>query len=130
MPFSANVTITNTGKNTISNRLVANTAPVPKYIGIGTGATSAARGALPTDTALSTEVETRATGTQSIETQTTTGDTYTVVGTITASSTRAVDEAAIFDATSSGNTFVSATFNPVNLSSGDSIQLTLKSKFQ
>ncbi len=130
MAFSANVSITNKGKNTISNRLVGNVAPVPKYIGIGVGATGAARTAGPTDIALSTEVESRATGTASIETQTTTGDTYTLVGTVNATSARAVDEAIIFDASSSGNSFVSATFNPVNLNNGDSIQLTIKTKFQ
>lgn len=130
MAFGANTTISNTGKAIITNRLIANTQPLAQFIGIGVGATGAARTAAPTDTALSSEVEIRQTATISQQTTDTTGDTFQAVVTITATGARAVDEAMIFDKSSSGNAFVSATFNPVNLSSGDSIQLTIKTKFQ
>jgi hypothetical protein len=58
-----------------------------------------------------------------------TNDTYQVVGTITATATRAVDEAGTFDASSAGNMDTSFTFAVVNLSLGDSLQLTVKKVF-
>jgi hypothetical protein len=93
---------------------------------MGVGATGAARTAVVADTALSTEVETRVTGTESTPTTSVTGDTYQVVGTITATATRLVDEAATFDASTVGNIGISATFAVISLSSGDSLQLTMK----
>ena len=102
----------------------------PKYIAIGTGATGAARTAAVGDTALSTEVESRATGTSSIVTTSVTGDTYQVVGTVSITANRAIDEAATFDTStgSSGNIGVSATMSVINLGNGDSIQLTFKAQ--
>src|SRR4051812_33258338 len=100
----------------------------PKFVGIGVGATGAARTAVIGDTALSTAVESRTSGTESIVTTTATGDTYQVVGTVTATATRAVDEAGLFDASTVGNMFLSATFPVVNLASGDSLQLTAQAK--
>lgn len=127
MPFGAATVSTNSLKRTLADRLQTTpTRNPPKFIGIGTGATTAARTAAAADTALSTEVETRATGTESTVTTTNTGDTYQLVGTVTATSARAVDEAASFDASSAGNIGVSATMAVVNLAIGDSIQLTVK----
>ena len=78
------------------------------------------------DTALSTEVETRAVGTESTVTTTNTGDTYQVTGTQTATAGRAVDEFGLFDALTSGNMGLSGTQNVVALVSGDSIAWTIK----
>lgn len=100
----------------------------PKFCAMGTGATGAARTAVNADTALSTEVETRTSGTESVTTTTVTNDTYQVVGTITATSGRSVDEAGLFDAVSTGNMFTSATLNVITLVSGDSIQWTWQVK--
>lgn len=131
MPFGAGTVITNVGKGICAKRLVGATPSQaePKYVAIGTGATGAARTAAVGDTALSTEVETRATGTNSTVTTSQTNDTYQVVGTVTATTARAVDEAGIFDASSAGNMFFSATFSVVNLANGDSLQLTAKTQF-
>lgn len=130
MPFGTATVLTNSGKRTSADRQQTTPTRNPlKYIAIGTGATGAGRTAAAADTALSTEVETRAAGTESIVTTTATSDTYQVVGTITATSSRAVDEAATFDASSTGNIGVSATFPVVNLSNGDSIQLTVKTQY-
>lgn len=127
MPFGAATVSTNSLKRTLADRLQTTpTRNAPKFVAMGTGATAAARTAAVADTALSTEVETRATGTESTVTTTVTGDTYQVVGTITATSARAVDEAATFDASTVGNIGVSATFAVINLASGDSLQLTVK----
>lgn len=130
MAFGANTTVTVSGREAINRRLLSNTAALPIFIGIGTGAETAARTADPADTALSTEVETRATGTATIQTTGTANDTYQVVGQITATATRSIDEAGLFDLSSSGNLTVSATFAEINLNSGDSLQLTFKQQLQ
>lgn len=129
MAFGVATVLTNKGKALFADR--ARTSPgtyttSPKYIGIGTGATGAARTAVAADTALTTEVETRASGTESTQTTSQTGDTYQSLGTVSITGTRAVDESGLFDASSSGNLITSATLNVINLLSGDSLQLTWK----
>lgn len=127
MPFGVATVVTNVGKATTANRLQTTpTRNPPKFVAMGVGATGAARTAAAGDTALSTEVETRATGTESIVTTTQTNDTYQVVGTITATAGRSVDEGGLFDASTVGNMMTSATFNVITLVSGDSIQFTWK----
>lgn len=132
MPFGTATVLTNVGKGITAKRMLG-TSPSqaePKYLGIGTGATSAARTAAAGDTALSTEVETRSgTNAGTTVTTTNTNDTYQVVQTITASATRAVDEAGLFDASSTGNMYMSATFPVINLASGDSLQITAKVQY-
>lgn len=119
--------VTTSGKATAANRLQTTpTRNPPKFIAIGTGATGAARTAVAADTALSTEVETRATGTESIVTVTAANDAYQTQGTITATGARSVDEAGTFDASTVGNIDISATFGVITLASGDSLQLTFK----
>lgn len=130
MPFAVATAFTNSGKRTAADRMQTTPTRNPlKFIGIGTGATAAARTAAAADTALSTEVETRATGTESTVTTTATGDTYQTVGTITATAGRAIDEAATFDASSAGNMGISATMNVINLVTNDQLQLTMKVQF-
>jgi hypothetical protein len=130
MSFGVATVVTNVGYGVTAKRLSGGGAPTqtePKNLAIGVGATGAARTAGVGDTALSSEAESRS-GTNSGTVQTTSvaNDTYQVIQTITATGSRAVDEAGLFDtATSnSGSMFASATFNVVNLNSGDSIQLT------
>lgn len=129
MAFGTATVVTNKGKAMLADRL--RTSPgtyttSPKFCAMGTGATGAARTAVAGDTALSTEVETRTSGTESTVTTTQTGDTYQVTGTVTATTTRAIDEAGLFDASSTGNMGTSATFSVVNLNNGDSIAFTWK----
>lgn len=129
MAFGVATVLTNKGKALFADR--ARTTPgtyttSPKFIGIGTGATGAARTAVAADTALTTEVETRASGTESTVTTTQTGDTYQSQGTVSITATRAVDESGLFDASSAGNMATSATLNVINLLNGDSLQLTWK----
>lgn len=129
MPFGTATVITNIGKAMLADRLRTTPATYtasPKFVGIGVGATGATRTAAVGDTALSTAVETRTSGTESVQTTSVTGDTYQSVGTVTATATRAVDEAGLFDASTSGNLFLSATFAVVNLANGDSLQITAK----
>ncbi len=129
MAFGTATVVTTIGKAIIADRI--RTTPgtyttSPKYCAMGTGATGAARTAVVGNTALTTEVETRTSGTESVVTTTTTGDTYQSVGIITATTARSVDEAGLFDASSSGNMFTSATFAVISLSNGDSISFTHK----
>lgn len=127
MPFGTATVLTDIGKKIFADRV--RTTPgtysnSPKFVAIGVGATGAGRTAAAGDTALSSEQESRTSGTESVATTSIANDTYQVQGTVTATGARAVDEAGLFDASSVGNMFTSATFPVVNLASGDSIQLT------
>lgn len=115
---------TTAGRAIVTNR-IKGSGTEPNYVAIGTGAGTAAN----TDTTLFTEVETRTAGTSTQQTTTTTNDTYQVIGTITATATRAVTNAGLFDASSSGNLLMKGDFSTINLASGDSIQLTQKLSF-
>lgn len=129
MPFGTATVVTKSGYSIIANRIQTTpTLNAPRYVAIGVGATGAARTAANTDTALSSEVETRATGIESQTTTTETGDTYQVVGVVTATAGRNVDEAGLFTASSGPTMFLSATFTIVPLSINDSLQLTCKVK--
>jgi hypothetical protein len=120
----ANV-LTNAGKAIITNRLKGS-GTEPNFVTWGTGAGTAAA----TDTTLFTEsAEARVAGTSTQATTTTTNDSYQVVGTITASATRAITNAGLFDTSSAGNLFVKGDFATINLVSGDSIQFTIKVVF-
>lgn len=116
--------LVNKGKDIIVDRILG-TGTEPKYVGIGTGAGTTAAA----DTTLFTEVETRATGTGSKVTTTTTNDTHRVVGTVSITTTRAITNAGVFDASTSGNLYVKAEFSTINLVSGDSLQLTFNCQF-
>lgn len=114
----------NTGKAITTNRLKG-AGTEPNFVGIGTGAGTAAI----TDTTLFTEVETRVAGTSTQVTTTTTNDSYNVVGTITATGARAVTNAGLLDALTVGNLFVKGDFTVINLAIADSIQITAKIVF-
>lgn len=116
--------LTNAGKAIVTNRLKGS-GTEPLHVAMGTGAGTAAI----TDTTLFTEVETRTAGTSTQQTTTVTNDTYQVVGTVTATATRAVTNAGLFDASSAGNLFMKGDFATINLASGDSIQFTMRVAF-
>lgn len=131
MPFGAATVVTNIGRAMLIDRVKTTPSTYsnpPKYAAMGVGATGAARTAAKTDTALSTEVESRVSGAESVITTTTTGDTYQNVATITAASARSVDEFGLFDAAAVGNMFFSATLNVISLNPGDGIQFTAKAQ--
>lgn len=98
-----------------------------KYVGWGTGS-----GQDVTATNLATAAsESRVDGTSSVQTTTTTGDTYRVTATLTAGGTRAITEVGVFDAAGSGNPpsggnlGIYGDFSVINLESGDSIAFTI-----
>ena len=117
--------LVNTGKAIVTNYLAGGAATQPKYVGWGTGAGTTAA----TDTTLFTEIGSRTTGTATQQTTSTTNDTYQVIGTLTASGSVTITNAGLFDASTSGNLFVKGDFSTINLTSGDSIQFTVKTQF-
>lgn len=130
MAFGVATVVTNLGKAIFADRVRTSPATYttsPKFVAAGVGATGATRTALAADTALSSELaEGRTSGTESTVTVTNTGDAYQVTGTVTATGTRACDEGGLFDASSTGHMFASATYNVISLVTGDSIAFTWK----
>jgi hypothetical protein len=88
-----------------------------KYHAMGTTGGSEAAG----DIALSAEVETRGTGTQ---TEGATANIYKSVGTVTATTTRAIVEHGLFSASSGVTLMDRSVFTTINLASADSIEFT------
>jgi hypothetical protein len=133
VPFGTNSVLTDRGKAMVADRI--RTTPATYTARRSTLRSEPARLARDPHRcshrhrALSTEVETRTSGTESVQTGSVTGDTFRVVGTVTATGTRAVDEAGLFDASSTGNMFDSFTFPVVSLASGDSLTLTINTRF-
>lgn len=124
MPFDTATVVTNAGKAIVTN-LLAGAGSVPKWLGVGTGATSAARTAVAADTALSSQSGSRVgTNNPTRTTTTVSNDTWNISQTFTAGSTVALDEAGIFDASTSGNMFISATFGVVTLEANDTLTAT------
>ena len=116
--------ITDVGLGLVTALLAASSH---KYLAWGTDDDPAAAVG---DTDLNAEsAEGRTSGTQSQQTTTTSNDTYRVVGTITATDTRAIVEAGIFSADSGGSLLARSTFAVANLSTGDSIAFTCNIKF-
>jgi hypothetical protein len=119
------IVLTNSGKGIITNRLKG-AGTEPNWLSWGTGAGVAD----PTDTTLFSESsETRVAGTSSRQTSTDTNDTYQVVGTLTATASRAITNAGLWDLVSGGNLFIKGDFATINLAQNDSIQFTVKAVF-
>lgn len=97
---------------------IDNNGNTPFYIAWGTGTTGAAKG----DTALETEsAEARTLATKSQPS----ADINRFVGTIVATGTRAITEAGVLTASSSGTLIIRSVFSAINLVSGDSIAFTI-----
>lgn len=92
--------VTRKGKDILSGRLIGSTPTQAEPKIVTWGLNPAALTAAATDVAMFDEsAEVRTTGTSSQVTTTTTDDTYQVVGTITATSSRAITEFGAFDST-------------------------------
>jgi hypothetical protein len=122
------------GKAIVSGRMIGATPSQAeaKFIGIGSGAGTAAVG----DTTLFTEFTTgtwtgyaRVTGTLTQQTTTLTNDTYRCVGTFTAPAAEAVTNAGLFDALTTGNLLIKGDFATVNLALNDTLTLTFNLQF-
>ena len=113
--------VTDTGLAEIANVMTGSGTP-PSHVGAGTGTTAA----LVTDTTLETEVSTRGATVDTRTTTSTTNDTSQHVGTVSFSSSLAITEAGLFNASSSGTMFVRDVFAAINVGNGDSIQFTFQ----
>lgn len=118
------------GKALIAGRLNGSGAPaVADYIAVGTGTNAFAAG----DTALQTETSgsglTRAQGTVSLVTTTTTNDTAQVLKSFTVTGTVAVTESGVFNASSVGTLLCRQVFSAINVVNGDTLQITWKVAF-
>lgn len=122
------VYVVNNGLGLVTAALAAS---AHKYVAWGTGVTAATVTDTTMQTAAAPTATTAETGTQTQQTTTTTNDTYQVVATITAGGTLAITEVGILNqATLSGATmYLRGTFSAINVSSGDSIQFTIKTVF-
>ena len=117
--------VTNSGLAIVTNRMIGS-GTEPKFAAMGTGTTAPAT----TDTTLGTEVETRSgTNAGTRTTTTATNDTNQWQQTQSITSGRAITEAGLFDASSTGNMLCRGTFAAINLVSGESIQWTWKVVF-
>ncbi len=118
--------VTNTGKGVITGRFLSAAAPLALYIGWGTGNGEASQ----TDTTLFNESnEARAAAAVSQFTTTTTSDTVQAIATLQATANRAITNAGLFDALTSGNMIMKGNFSAVNLNNGDSIAFTMRIQF-
>ena len=131
MAFGTGQVLTNAVRAILTNRIIG-AGTEPKFCAMGYGATGAARTAAAADTALSTETgDTRSSTGGTRVTGSVANDTHQVTGTVTlaGATSRAIDEAAVFDAITTGNMYLSATFSVINLNQNDSIAFTWQLKF-
>jgi len=104
------------GKQVIAARLIGNTIAIPSHMAVGTDATAAATG----QTALGGEL-----GRVVFDSTARTSNVLTYVATFPAGTgTGALTEAAILNASSTGNMLCRTTFSTVNKAAGDTIVIT------
>ncbi len=109
------------GREITANR-VKGLGTEPKYVAWGTSDANLN----DNNTALDAEApESRAEGVSSIVNDTY----YQVVGTLTATATRAIKEAGLFDAATGGNLYIRGTFGVINLDADDSVQFTIQGRY-
>ena len=123
--------ITVDGRNEVAELIgtdTTSTATAFDYIGVGTGTTTETTA----DTALETEITenglTRAASTGTVVTTTTTGDTFQLAHTFSPTSSYAVTEAGVLNASSAGELLCHKTFSAINVTDGDSLAVTWKIK--
>lgn len=120
--------LTNNGEEWVSERIAgvqgAGTNNVASnagtHVGVGTGTTTPVKG----DTALVTEVETRA-ATSVTTTGTGAANKYQATATVAIGATRAIAEVGLFSASTSGVMFVRCVHDVLNVVNGDSIAYTI-----
>jgi hypothetical protein len=116
--------LTNNGEDWAAQRLAGTGAlstNAGSHGGFGTGATAPAKA----DTALVTEVDTPRASTSVSVTGSGATAKYQAIWTNTATTTRAIQEAGLFSASTAGTMFTRHTFTTINLAVNDAIQFTL-----
>ena len=121
------IVVVDGGMAIVTNRL-RDSGTTPLFIEWGIGAVTAAAA----NTALGSAGahESRTAGAMTQQDTNVTNDTFQVVGTITCvTGAKAITEAGLFDASTSGNMFLRGTFSAINVSVADSIEFTIKAAF-
>lgn len=113
--------VVNTGIAQVAGLINGTATGEFSYIAIGSGTTAPSA----TDTALQNELA-RGDATESRVTTDTTNDTAQWVYTFTATSSWAVSEAGVFNASSGGTMLNRVTFSTINLAQNDQLQVTFK----
>lgn len=121
--------ITNVGKATVAALIGADTQSgynTFDYIAIGTGTTPPSA----TDTSLQNEIQ-RAAAVGSLTTTSTTNDTLQLVkDAFTFSDNYAITEVGVFNASSNGTMLSRSTFAAINVTSSDTLKVTVKIQVQ
>lgn len=124
--WSVDNMVVNGGLGLITARLGASAEAVANYLAVGTSSTAVAA----SQTALVAEITDsglgRATGTISQQTTTTTNDTYQITKTWTVSGTKTIEEAGVFNASSSGTMLSRVLTTSKTVYSGDTFTDTYK----
>lgn len=117
--------VTNAGFAGIASRINGSGAEAAAtYLAVGTGTTAAAAGNTTLETEITDSGLSRANATASRTTTTQTNDTATLVHTFSVTGTKAVTEAGVLNAASSGVLFARSVFAAVNVANGDTLQVT------
>jgi len=119
--------VTNAGLAEVCGLIASDiTATAFDYLAIGIGTTAITAG----DTTLGSEITggggARAAATSTVDTSTPTQPYAQFVNTFSFTGTYAVTEAGVFNASSGGDMLAAQTFSAVNVSSGDSLNITYK----
>lgn len=112
--------ITDAGLAINSNRVSGVGGSVPRFVGWGTGAGTAAKA----DTTLFSETGSRATGLVSRRTTTKTNDTMRVIAVLSAPSGMTITNAGLLDAAIGGNLYAKSNFVGQALQPGDAVMFT------
>ena len=124
------VFVTDGGLAIVTNRM-AGAGTEPKNVAWGTGAAVATAADTAMQTLAAPTTTTAVAGTSSRVTTTTTNDTYQVVATITAAGSLSIREVGLYDAAtiSGAGFFLHGTHDPISVNANDSIEYTVKVKF-
>lgn len=126
--MAVSTVVTNQGKAIVAARLKG-TGSEPLYVGFGTGGASRTANAADTSSSI-TQSGSRVLGTSTIVTTTVTNDTHRVSATFTNStgSSLTINEIMLFDASTSGNSSVSAVTAGSVLNANDSLTAIISQK--
>ena len=113
--------VVNAGKAQVAGLINGSVSGAFTYVAIGTGTTSPSA----SDTVLGNEVS-RVSATVGRTTTSVTNDTATFDATFSFSSSYAITEAGIFNASSGGTMLARQTFSAINVASGDTLKISWK----
>ena len=121
------VVFTNSGHSAVVTRIIGSGAQ-PSYMAWGTGVVGQTP-SVAADNTVSGEINSRVVGTAGAYTSALTNDSFQILAVMSATAAYGINNIAIFDASTNGNSLVKGDFSVVNLASGDSIAATIRLQF-